>query len=318
METVCLKYGLMLAGYRQACDAAKERLEALALNRSKDQQAFRQDLLNIAKTTLRWIALPCPALPCPAVCLMFLDAQLPALCQYVAQESRMAVEHCHLQLADMYKQKAGQCCSNGILVLCSSKILTQDKELFAELAVDAVLRLKGSSNLESIHIIKKAGGTLKVSLAVWAVPSVPDLHICLFHTNCLQTQTGMCSRLQITHLIFPQHMSPLMSSCLLVTACESTAALVTCMWWAQESYLDEGFILDKRIGVGQPKRIENAKILVANTAMDTDKIKIYGARVRVDSMTKVSPCPFSELHMSAIMLTCVHQSSWLARLTADC
>jgi T-complex protein 1 subunit beta len=29
--------------------------------------------------------------------------------------------------------------------------------------------------------------------------------------------------------------------------------------------LDEGFILDKRIGVGQPKRIENAKILVANT-----------------------------------------------------
>lgn len=57
--------------------------------------------------------------------------------------------------------------------------------------------------------------------------------------------------------------------------------------WVQESFLDEGFILDKRIGVGQPKRIENAKILVANTAMDTDKIKIYGARVRVDSMAKV-------------------------------
>ena len=51
--------------------------------------------------------------------------------------------------------------------------------------------------------------------------------------------------------------------------------------------MDEGFILDKKIGVGQPKRIENAKILVANTAMDTDKIKIYGARVRVDSMQKV-------------------------------
>ena len=33
----------------------------------------------------------------------------------------------------------------------------------------------------------------------------------------------------------------------------------------QDSFLDEGFILDKRIGVGQPKRIENAKILVANT-----------------------------------------------------
>ena len=58
----------------------------------------------------------------------------------------------------------------------------------------------------------------------------------------------------------------------------------------QESFLDEGFILDKKIGVGQPKRIENAKILVANTAMDTDKIKIYGARVRVDSMQKVRFC----------------------------
>ena len=56
---------------------------------------------------------------------------------------------------------------------------------------------------------------------------------------------------------------------------------------AQESFLDEGFILDKRIGVGQPKRMEDAKILVANTPMDTDKVKIYGARVRVDSMTKV-------------------------------
>lgn len=91
----------------------------------------------------------------------------------------------------------------------------QDKEHFANLAVDAVMRLKGSGNLEAIHIIKKTGGTL------------------------------------------------------------------------QESFLDEGFILDKKIGVGQPKRIENAKILIANTPMDTDKIKIYGARVRVDSMAKV-------------------------------
>jgi T-complex protein 1 subunit beta len=57
----------------------------------------------------------------------------------------------------------------------------------------------------------------------------------------------------------------------------------------QESFLDEGFILDKRIGVGQPKRLENVKILVANTAMDTDKVKIYGARVRVDSMQKARP-----------------------------
>lgn len=49
-----------------------------------------------------------------------------------------------------------------------------------------------------------------------------------------------------------------------------------------ESYLDEGFILDKKFGVNQPKRLENVKIMVANTAMDTDKIKIFGARVKVN------------------------------------
>ncbi|XP_078443964.1 TCP-1/cpn60 chaperonin family protein [Wolffia australiana] len=105
--------------------------------------------------------------------------------------------------------------------LCS-KILAQDKEHFATLAVDAVLRLKGSTNLESIQIIKKPGGSLS------------------------------------------------------------------------DSFLDEGFILDKKIGIGQPKRIENAKILVANTAMDTDKVKIYGARVRVDSMAKVAQIEAAE------------------------
>ncbi|KAL6492986.1 T-complex protein 1 subunit beta [Orobanche gracilis] len=56
----------------------------------------------------------------------------------------------------------------------------------------------------------------------------------------------------------------------------------------------KGFILDKKIGVGQPKRIENANILVANTAMDTDKVKIYGARVRVDSMAKVAEIEVAE------------------------
>ncbi|CAM9976567.1 unnamed protein product, partial [Ectocarpus fasciculatus] len=91
----------------------------------------------------------------------------------------------------------------------SSKLLTHEKDRFADLAVNAVLRLKGSGNLDYIQIIKMPGGSLK------------------------------------------------------------------------ESYLEEGFILDKKIGVGQPKVVENAKILIANTAMDTDKIKIYGSRVRV-------------------------------------
>ncbi|KAJ1701263.1 hypothetical protein LUZ63_001042 [Rhynchospora breviuscula] len=111
---------------------------------------------------------------------------------------------------------------NIAMTTLSSKILSQDKEYFAKLAVDAVLRLKGSTNLEAIQILKKPGGSLG------------------------------------------------------------------------DSFLDEGFILDKKIGVGQPKRIENAKILVANTAMDTDKVKIYGARVRVDSMSKVAEIEAAE------------------------
>lgn len=104
----------------------------------------------------------------------------------------------------------------------SSKLLNNDKDHFATLAVDAVLRLQGSTNLNLIKILKKRGGRLT------------------------------------------------------------------------ESYLDEGFILDKKIGVGQPKRMENCRILIANTAMDTDKIKIYGARVRVDSMTKVADIEAAE------------------------
>ncbi|GLB03592.1 hypothetical protein BO85DRAFT_389479 [Aspergillus piperis CBS 112811] len=98
----------------------------------------------------------------------------------------------------------------------SSKVLAQDRDQFAALACDAVLRLRGSTDLSHIQIIKKAGGKLS------------------------------------------------------------------------DSYLDEGFILDKKIGVNQPKRLENAKILVANTAMDTDKVKIFGARVKVESTGKLA------------------------------
>ncbi|KAL5606735.1 hypothetical protein BROUX41_003129 [Berkeleyomyces rouxiae] len=98
----------------------------------------------------------------------------------------------------------------------SSKVLAQDRDQFAELAVDAVLRLGKTTDLSHIQIIKKAGGKL-------------------------------C-----------------------------------------ESYLDEGFILDKKIGVNQPKRLEKAKILIANTSMDTDKVKIFGARVKVSSTGKLA------------------------------
>ncbi|CAD7926364.1 unnamed protein product [Amoebophrya sp. A25] len=52
----------------------------------------------------------------------------------------------------------------------------------------------------------------------------------------------------------------------------------------KESYLEPGFILEKRIGVGMPKSKTGCKVCVANTPMDSDKIKIFGSRVKVDSL----------------------------------
>lgn len=98
----------------------------------------------------------------------------------------------------------------------SSKILSQDKAQFAELAVSAVLRLNGSTNLDHIQIIKKAGGKMS------------------------------------------------------------------------DSYLEEGFLLEKRFGINQPKRITDARILVANTSLDTDKVKIFGAKFKVDLTSKLA------------------------------
>lgn len=104
----------------------------------------------------------------------------------------------------------------------SSKLVTYEKEHYANLAVDAVLRLKGSNNLDHIQVLKKPGGSLR------------------------------------------------------------------------QSYLEEGFLLDRKSpGVGQPCRLvkddgSTNKVLLANTSMDTDKIKIYGSRVKVDSMDKVA------------------------------
>lgn len=44
-----------------------------------------------------------------------------------------------------------------------SKILSQHSDHFANLAVDAVMRLKGSGSLEAIQIIKKLGGGMNES-----------------------------------------------------------------------------------------------------------------------------------------------------------
>ena len=98
----------------------------------------------------------------------------------------------------------------------SSKLVTHEKVKFANMVVDAVLRLGENPSLDLIQIIKKPGGTLS------------------------------------------------------------------------DSYLDDGFILEKSISVGCPKEKINPKILIANTPMDYDKIKIYGSRVQVDSVEKVA------------------------------
>merc|ERR1712025_678528 len=160
----------IIAGWRAASKVAKEALEKAASDHSNDQNKFREDLLNIARTTL------------------------------------------------------------------SSKILSQHKDFFANLAVDAVLRLKGSANLDAIQIIKIHGGRL------------------------------------------------------------------------DESFLDEGFLLNKKPGMHQPQKVENAKILIANTPMDTDKIKVFGSRVKVDGVSKVAELELAEKEKmkDKVDLICAH------------
>ena len=40
--------------------------------------------------------------------------------------------------------------------------------------------------------------------------------------------------------------------------------------------------------MGQPRRVENARILVANTAMDADRIKLFSATVRTDNTAEIA------------------------------
>jgi T-complex protein 1 subunit beta len=105
---------------------------------------------------------------------------------------------------------------NIAMTTLSSKLLKHDKEKFAKLAVDAVLRLNGKDDLDLIKIIKKSGGTL------------------------------------------------------------------------HDSFLEEGFILEKSISIASPKEMDNCRIVVANTPMDYDKIKIYGTRVKTESMEGIA------------------------------
>lgn len=62
----------------------------------------------------------------------------------------------------------------------------------------------------------------------------------------------------------------------------------------KDSFLAEGFIIEKKIATGCKTRLEEPTIMVANTTMDTDKIKIYGAQAKVDSFDKVSEIEAAE------------------------
>lgn len=104
----------------------------------------------------------------------------------------------------------------------NSKIIFPFREHFGRIAVKAVLKLKGSTNINQIQIIKKRGGSLR------------------------------------------------------------------------DSFLENGFIIEKKAGISQPKKVKNAKILLANTSMDIDKIKIYGAKIRVKTLSKLAEIEVGE------------------------
>jgi T-complex protein 1 subunit beta len=104
----------------------------------------------------------------------------------------------------------------------NSKVIATQKELFARIALKAVIKLKGSTDLNRISIIKKCGGSLR------------------------------------------------------------------------DSFLDEGYILDKTIEYDQPKKIKNAKILITNTSLDSDRIKIYGAKIKVKSISNLARIELGE------------------------
>jgi len=142
----------IISGWKKAVAVARDALELVAQDNGSDEEKFRNDLFNIARTTL------------------------------------------------------------------SSKLLTQHKDFFANICVDAIMKIKSDpkATLESIQIIKKLGSSLA------------------------------------------------------------------------DSFLDNGFLLNKSPGQNQPRRIENARVLLANTAMDTDKIKVFGSRVRTNDIKSLA------------------------------
>ena len=89
--------------------------------------------------------------------------------QVIIEGFRIAHEECMKVLKSIYREHKvhDDAFRHDLLNISrttlSSKLLTQQKEYFTKLTVDAVLRLKGSTNLQMIKIIKKIGGSLKDS-----------------------------------------------------------------------------------------------------------------------------------------------------------
>merc|ERR1719431_599298 len=75
-----------------------------------------------------------------------------------------------------------------------------------------------------------------------------------------------------------------------------------------ESFLDAGFLLNKKAGMFQPQRVENAKILIANTPMDTDKIKVFGSRVKAENVSQFAEIELAEKEKmkDKVDLICAH------------
>ena len=91
----------------------------------------------------------------------------------------------------------------------SSKLLTQHKDHFTSLAVNAVLCLKGSGNLEAIQIIKKLGGEMSDSyleegmLRFDLLLDFTPLHI--YVHSCTQMLTNILTHTHLIYLVNPPH-----------------------------------------------------------------------------------------------------------------
>ena len=84
-----------------------------------------------------------------------------------------------------------------------------------------------------------------------------------------------------------------------------------------------GFLLDKKVGVNQPKRMEKCKILIANTPMDTDKVKVGTSIIAVIVLVflsflfvvVVSPCKLSRDQTALADYAFTTKADWLTDQT---